>query len=337
MTIGVVILNWNGLELLKQFLPDIINYSPEATIYLADNASTDTSVKFTSEHFPDVKIVENSVNGGYAKGYNDALAHLNEDIFILLNSDVQVTPHWLEPILKIFEEQKEVGAVQPKILDLKNPGSFEYAGAAGGYLDRFAYPYCRGRIFDFKEKDEGQYDDEIEIFWASGACLAVRSTIYNELGGLDEDYFAHQEEIDLCWRIQGSGFKIKYTPNAVVYHLGGGTLNSMNPKKTFYNFRNSLFNIIKNVPKEDIVWVLVGRMILDGVAGLKFLTEGKFSHFTAVLKAHITFYGKIAKMSAKRKKLRKVTDYSSIFSVVYKHFVQGIKKYSDLEGLSEKK
>jgi len=330
MTIGVVILNWNGLELLKQFLPDIIKYSPEATIYLADNASTDISVQFTEQHFPEVKIIQNKINGGYAKGYNDALSQVNEDIYILLNNDVQVTPHWLEPINDIFTKQSDVAAIQPKMLDLKDPEYFEYAGAAGGFIDRFGYPYCRGRIFDTKEKDLGQYDDEIEIFWASGACLAVRSEVYKSIDGLDEDYFAHQEEIDLCWRIKGEGYKIKYTPNSVVYHLGGGTLNSMNPKKTFYNFRNSLFNLMKNIPTSDLVWVLLGRMILDGIAGLKFLAEGKLSHFTAILKAHFNFYGKIAKMSAKRKKIKKFTDYSSIFSVVYGHFVLGIKKYSDL-------
>ncbi len=180
MTIGVVILNWNGLELLKQFLPDIVKYSTEATIYLADNASTDTSVKFTEENFPEIKIIQNKVNGGYAKGYNDALAHVDEDIYILLNSDVQVTPHWLEPILQIFQDQQQVAVVQPKMMDLKNPEYFEYAGAAGGFIDKFAYPYCRGRIFDTKEKDLGQYDDEIEIFWASGACLAIRANVYND-------------------------------------------------------------------------------------------------------------------------------------------------------------
>lgn len=330
MTIGVVILNWNGLELLKRFLPDIIKYSPEATIYLADNASTDISVKFTQQHFPEIKIIQNKVNGGYAKGYNDALAHVNEDIYILLNSDVQVTPHWLDPIAEIFTNQPEVAVIQPKMLDLNNPDCFEYAGAAGGFIDSFGYPYCRGRIFDRKEKDLGQYDDEIDIFWASGACLAVRSKVYNAVGRLDEDYFAHQEEIDLCWRIKGEGYKIKYTPKSVVYHLGGGTLNSMNPKKTFYNFRNSLFNLIKNIPSQDLIWVLPGRMILDGIAGFKFLAGGKFSHFMAVIKAHINFYGKIIKMSAKRKKIKKIKDYSSYFSIVCGHFVLGIKRYSDL-------
>ena len=330
MTIGVVILNWNGLELLKQFLPEILKFSPEATIYLADNASTDTSIKYTQENFPEVQIIENPENGGFAKGYNDALSQINEDVYVLLNSDVQVTPHWLDAITDIFKNQPKVGAVQPKILDLKDPDCFEYAGAAGGFIDRFGYPYCRGRIFDSKEKDEGQYDDEIEIFWASGACLAIRSEIYKKVGGLDEDYFAHQEEIDLCWRINAAGYKIRYTPHSVVYHLGGGTLNAMNPKKTYYNFRNSLYNIIKNIPKNDLIWVLFGRMTLDGIAGLKFLAEGKLSHFTAVLRAHFHFYGNILSMYDKRKNTHKLENYSTVLSIVYKHFVQGIKKFSNL-------
>ncbi len=328
MTIGVVILNWNGMELLKQFLPDLIKFSPEANIYVADNASTDRSVNYVRDHFPDVKVIINEVNGGYAKGYNDALAKLGEDIFVLLNSDVQVTPHWLQPILNIFENRKEVAAVQPKILDYKNPDYFEYAGAAGGFIDQFGYPYCRGRIFESIEKDKGQYNDEIEIFWASGACLAIRKKAFYDAGALDEDYFAHQEEIDLCWRLFNLGYKVRYTPASVVYHVGGATLNSMNPRKTFYNFRNSLFNLVKNLPSHRLPLILFVRMIFDGIAAFKFLFEGKFDHFFAVFKAHLNFYKQWPALVRKRKIIPKRLGYYSKNSVVCAHFLNGIKIFS---------
>tara|TARA_R100001369_G_scaffold22674_1_gene41288 strand:- start:45024 stop:46022 length:999 start_codon:yes stop_codon:yes gene_type:complete len=329
-SIAVVILNWNGTELLKQFLPSVVQFSSEATAYVADNASTDASVDYVKTNFPSVKIIQNITNGGYAKGYNDALAHLSEDIFILLNSDVLVTPNWLQPIANIFEENQMVAAVQPKILDHKKPEYFEYAGAAGGFIDKFAYPFCRGRIFDNLEKDHGQYDDEIEIFWASGACLAVRREIYNKVGKLDEDYFSHQEEIDLCWRLHNYGYKVFYTPRSVVYHVGGATLANINPKKTYYNFRNSLFNIIKNVPSNHLFVVLFIRMILDGIAALKFLIELKFKHFSAVFKAHISFYAHLNIILKKRKKLPKKENYYSKISVVCRNYGLGQKKFSDL-------
>lgn len=330
ITIGVVILNWNGIELLKQFLPDVIKYSPEATVYIADNASTDASVEFVKENFPQAIVIQNTVNGGYSKGYNDALSILTEDVFILLNSDVQVTPYWLEPIISIFKNQPEVAAVQPKILDFKKPDHFEYAGAAGGFIDQFGYPYCRGRIFNSIEKDEGQYEDEVDIFWASGACLAIRKEFFYKVGGLDEDYFAHQEEIDLCWRLHNFGFRVKYTPKAVVYHIGGATLNSQNPKKTFYNFRNSLFNLVKNVPSNKIPLVIFVRLILDGLAAFKFLFELKFRHFTAVFNAHLSFYHYLPRMLKKRQKIPKTPGYFSRISVVWSHYLKGITKFSDL-------
>jgi GT2 family glycosyltransferase len=328
-TVAVVILNWNGLDLLKEFLPEVVKYSKEATVYVADNASTDTSISFVEANFPEVKIIQNKVNGGYAKGYNDALAGLSEDIFILLNSDVKVTPNWILPIEGVFEKDKSVAAVQPKILDYKKPTHFEYAGAAGGFIDKFGYPFCRGRIFDNLEKDNGQYDDEIEIFWASGACLAIKRDKYYEVGKLDEDYFAHQEEIDICWRLHNYGYKVIYTPNSVVYHVGGATLNSMNPKKTFFNFRNSLFNLIKNVPSNKILSVLFLRMVLDGIAAFKFLFELKLNHFTAVFQAHISFYTQLNKFLKKRKKLPKKDNYYSKISVVCRSYGLGQKKFSD--------
>ncbi|QED37538.1 glycosyltransferase family 2 protein [Antarcticibacterium arcticum] len=328
MTVGVVILNWNGLDLLKQFLPDVIKFSPEATVYVADNASTDRSVQYVRENFPATKVIINKVNGGYAKGYNDALEQLDEDIFVLLNSDVQVTPHWLEPILKIFKTREEVAAVQPKILDYKNPEYFEYAGAAGGFIDRFGYPYCRGRIFDSLEQDKGQYDDEIEIFWASGACLAIRKKAFYQAGALDEDYFAHQEEIDLCWRLFNLGHKVRYTPESVVYHVGGATLNNMNPRKTFYNFRNSLYNLVKNLPAHTWIFVILGRMILDGIAAFRFLLTGQIDHFWAVFRAHMNFYKHLPLLLKKRKIIPKKLGYFTKNSVVCAHYLQGKKTFS---------
>ncbi|MDX1545146.1 MAG: glycosyltransferase family 2 protein, partial [Christiangramia sp.] len=252
MKVAVVILNWNGKELLKQFLPSVIQYSEKATIYVADNASTDDSVEFLKSSFPQVKIIQNSLNAGYAGGYNLALKSVEEDIHILLNSDVEVTENWLEPIVEVFEKEPGTAAIQPKILDHKRKDRFEYAGAAGGYIDKYGYPFCRGRVFQHMEEDHGQYNDDRYIFWASGACLAVRRSAYNEVGGLDEDFFAHQEEIDLCWRLQNMGHKIKYVSNSRIYHVGGATLQNMNPQKTFFNFRNSLFLLLKNLKSPKV-------------------------------------------------------------------------------------
>ncbi|HBC03790.1 MAG TPA: dTDP-Rha--alpha-D-GlcNAc-pyrophosphate polyprenol alpha-3-L-rhamnosyltransferase, partial [Aequorivita sp.] len=229
MKVAVVILNWNGKDLLERFLPSVVKFSSEATVYIADNASTDNSVAFVSEFFSTVKIIQNKENGGYAKGYNDALKNLSEDIFILLNSDVEVTENWLQPVVSEFEKDSSVVAAQPKILDYKNKEYFEYAGAAGGFIDKYGYPYCRGRIFNTLEKDMGQYDDVSQIFWASGACLFVKAEAFWQAGALDEDYFAHQEEIDLCWRLQSKGGKIVYVGASKVYHVGGATLAALNP------------------------------------------------------------------------------------------------------------
>lgn len=329
MTIAVVILNWNGLNLLKEFLPAVVAYSAEATVYIADNASTDTSLKYVNENFPQVKIIQNQINGGYAKGYNDALSQLKEDIFILLNSDVQVTPHWLEGIIKAFEENPSTAAVQPKILDYRNPDYFEYAGAAGGFIDRFGYPYCRGRVFETIEKDLGQYDDDIDIFWASGACLAVKREAFYLVGALDEAYFAHQEEIDLCWRLKNFGYNIRYTGQSLVYHVGGATLSSMHPRKTFYNFRNSLYNLTKNVPARQLILTVLFRMVLDGIAAFRFLFTGKTTHFTAVLRAHLNFYKRLPLLLRARKKLPKKVDYFSKNSVVCTYYLKGKKKFSE--------
>lgn len=331
MTTAVVILNWNGRELLSQFLPSVLQFSAEATVYVADNASTDDSVAMLKKDFPQVEIIQNKTNGGFAKGYNDALSGLSEDIFILLNSDVEVTENWLSPILQIFRQEPKTASVQPKILDYKKKDYFEYAGAAGGYVDKYGYPFCRGRIFDTLEEDFGQYNDDAAIFWASGACLAIRNQVFKEAGLLDEDFFAHQEEIDLCWRIYNLGYQVKFCANSRVFHVGGATLDSMNPRKTFFNFRNSLYTLLKNVPAPNVYYIIFVRMILDGVAGLKFLTEGKFSHFYAILQAHSAFYGNIRKINRKRKGLKKNKAYFLTKSIIWSYFCLNIKKFYKLK------
>ncbi|MGJ8665757.1 MAG: glycosyltransferase family 2 protein [Patiriisocius sp.] len=331
MKTAVVILNWNGQKLLEQFLPSVIRFSKEATIYVADNASTDTSIAFTSEMFPSVQIIRNHENGGYAKGYNDALATLTEDIFVLLNSDVEVTANWLSPIISAFENDEILVAAQPKILDYKNKAYFEYAGAAGGFIDNLGYPYCRGRIFETVEKDEGQYNDTTKIFWATGACLFIKREAFIKAEGFDEDLFAHQEEIDLCWRLQSQGGVIKFFGNSTVFHLGGATLSSSNPKKTFYNFRNSLLVLFKNVEGAKVYRILLSRMVLDGIAAIKFLLEGKLAHFSAIFKAHISFYSHISAFLPKRKKWKSKMQYPNNKHIVGQYYLKNRKKFKMLK------
>lgn len=331
MKIAVVILNWNGKDLLEKFLPDVVKYSPEslATVYVADNASSDDSVDFVRDNFPSVKIIQNSANGGYAKGYNDALQNLEEEIFCLINSDIEVTPNWLEPIMKGFQNDDSVSIIQPKLLDYKNNEYFEYAGAAGGFIDKYGYPYCRGRVFETLEKDENQFKNS-EIFWASGACFFVKREVFNELNGFDEDFFAHMEEIDFCWRAKNNGHKIVFMKDSVVYHVGGATLSNQNAKKTFLNFRNSLFTLVKNVPKNKLFPIIFSRLVLDGVAGVKFLIEFKFRHLFAILKAHFSFYAHLNKMLQKRGDGNKIDNYFTVNSVVFNYFIQKKKYFRDL-------
>jgi GT2 family glycosyltransferase len=329
---AIIILNWNGQKLLEQFLPSVVNFSSElAEIYIADNASTDTSIKYVKKFYPSIKIIENTTNEGYAKGYNDALADVEADIYCLLNSDVEVTKDWLKPVLEVFEKEEKTAIIQPKLLDFKDKTKFEYAGGAGGFLDIYGYPYCRGRIFNNLETDNGQFNDVSDIFWASGACLFIRSKIYHQLDGLDEDYFAHQEEIDLCWRTQNIGYKVKYAGTSTVFHVGGATLQETNPHKTYLNFRNSLLNVVKNVPKKWFLFVVFSRLILDGIAGIKFLIELRPVHTFAILRAHINFYKNFFKFLAKRKKLQKKQDYNLHTSIVWQYFILGRKKFKDLK------
>ena len=330
MKIAIVILNWNGKLLLEKFLPSVINFSKEATIYIADNASTDDSISFVKEYYPAINIVQNKTNGGYAKGYNDALQHINADVYCLLNSDIEVTEDWLKPVIEVFEENKNTAIVQPKILDYKDKTKFEYAGAAGGFLDFYGYPYCRGRLFNHLEEDKKQYNDIVDIFWASGACMFVRSEIFHQLKGFDEDYFAHQEEIDLCWRTQNLGYNVKYVGISTVYHVGGATLKETNPRKTFLNFRNSLLNVVKNVPKSRFLYVVFSRLVLDGIAGIKFLLELRPIHTLAILKAHLSFYCFFFKFLKKRKLENKKATYNLHHSVVWQYFVLKRQQFKDL-------
>jgi len=333
LKIAIVILNWNGRDLLEKFLPSVMKYSLEdAAVYVADNNSTDESILFLQNNYPQVKIIQNKINGGYAKGYNDALKHIDADIYALVNSDIEVTENWLKPIKSVFEQDKSIAIIQPKLLDYKNKSKFEYAGASGGFVDFMGYPFCRGRIFMSLEKDNGQYNDIADIFWASGACFFIKSNIYHELGGFDEEYFAHQEEIDLCWRVQNEGHQIKYVGASEVYHVGGATLQESNPHKTYLNFRNSLFTIAKNVPKRFVFIVIFFRLILDAVAGLKFIFELRPVHTWAIIKAHLSFYWHVRKMLKKRRALSfKQTNYFYCFSIVWEHFIKGKKTFSSIK------
>lgn len=319
--IAVVILNWNGAKLLEQFLPSVVAYSDEAKIYVADNASTDNSIAVIKEKFPTIAIIQNDGNYGFANGYNLALQQVEEEYYALVNSDIEVTQNWLTPILTVFDTEANIGIIQPKILDHKNKEYFEYAGAAGGFIDQFGYPYCRGRIFETIEKDSGQYNDDLEIFWASGACLFIRKEIYRKLNGFDPDFFAHQEEIDLCWRAFNLGFKAKYVSKSVVYHVGGATLHESNPKKTFLNFRNSLLMLTKNLPENKLFLILLIRLILDGIAGIQFIFKGKFIHCWAIIKAHFHFYHLINKTLKKRQTVQ-LENYYHSKSIVYRYFLK---------------
>jgi len=329
MKVAVVILNWNGKQLLEQFLPSVVMYSEEATVYVADNASTDDSVAFIKDQFPEVSIVVNPTNTGYAGGYNDALQHIEADVYALVNSDIEVTENWLQPIIKAFQNEPTTAIIQPKILDYKNKDYFEYAGAAGGFIDQYGYPFCRGRIFNTLEKDLGQYDTNQEIFWASGACFFIRSNVYKELKGFDTSFFAHQEEIDLCWRAINKGHTIKYLFESKVFHVGGATLQQGNPKKTELNFRNSLLMLTKNLPEKVLFRVLFIRMILDGIAGIKFLLEGQPKHLVAVLKAHFSFYQIFAKNYNKRGTYQE-SKYYYTKSIVLSYFIKKIHFFNEL-------
>lgn len=335
MKTAVAILNWNGLALLQEFLPAVLRHTQHvAEVVVIDNASEDGSVDWIATHYPTVTIVNNPSNAGFSGGYNLGLKRIDADLFVLLNSDVQVTEGWLSPLIAVFSDPVVVAA-QPKVKSFHDKASFEYAGAAGGFIDSNGYIFCRGRMFDAFERDEGQYDSDGEIFWATGACLAVRAADYWRVGGLDEDFFAHMEEIDLCWRLKNTGRRIMYCSGSTVFHVGGGTLNKLSPQKTYLNFRNNLYLLLKNYRSGNVYGKLVHRMLLDGLAALKFLFEGKPRHFWAVLRAHCRFYLNFPRFRKKRSQLASTLsnlNRSGTYrkSVVWQYFVKGKRKYSEL-------
>jgi GT2 family glycosyltransferase len=335
--VAVVILNWNGSQLLEKYLPSVIRHSagPGREIVVADNGSTDDSRAFLRTHFPEVRIIELTQNYGFAGGYNQALKEVEADYFVLLNSDVEVTEKWLEQPIQRMETDPSVAVVQPKILDFHKRDFFEYAGAAGGFIDQYGYPFCRGRILNITEKDEGQYNHPSPVFWASGACMFVKAALFKETGGFDPGFWAHMEEIDFCWRLKNRGYTIWYEPESVVYHLGGGTLHYKNPQKVYLNFRNNLLMLLKNLPRQDFLLYMPLRIILDGVAALKFLAGLNLHSFWSVLKAHAFLYRHFVSFYRKRKELIPLTTHSShkeIYksSIMFRFFIQRKRTFREL-------
>ncbi len=299
---AIALLNWNGKKWLEKFLPGILQYSGEAKIYIIDNASEDAEKQWIRERFPQVRLIELDKNYGFAGGYNRGLGQIPEKYVVLLNTDVEVTENWLSPLLSRMQAGEKIAAVQPKIKSWRDKSRFEYAGAAGGFLDFFGYPYCDGRSFTKTEEDRGQYDQAKEIQWASGACMLIDKDIFWETGGFDENFFAHQEEIDWAWRSRRNGYKFFYEPASTVYHAGGGNLNYGHPQKTYLNFRNNLLMLLKNLPNPHVFFVIPVRLVLDGLAGIMFLLQGKPNHTWAIVKAHFGFYKRMGKYWKKRKK-----------------------------------
>lgn len=337
MNVAVVILNWNGRDMLAKYLPSVVEFSslPGVEIVVADNGSTDDSLDYLSEKFPMVRQIILPENYGFAEGYNRALRQIDADYFVLLNSDVEVTANWLSPLYNYLEAHEDVVACQPKIRSVVNPEYFEHAGAAGGFLDKYAYPFCRGRIFSEVEKDEGQYDTVKEVFWATGACLFIRAKDYFDAGGLDGTFFAHMEEIDLCWRLRSRGKQIVCHPESVVYHYGGGTLNVDSPRKTFLNFRNNLLMIYKNQSEKTLFKILFVRFFLDLLAAMMFLVKMDWENFKSVLKAIVEFYCIKAKYKAKREENLSLQIEQNVVerwngSIVWAFYAKKVKKFSDL-------
>ncbi len=328
-SIAVVLLNWNGLDLLKQFLPLVLEFSEEAQVYIADNNSTDASRQFVADNFAAVKWLQLADNYGYAKGYNEALKQVSEEYICLLNTDIEVTKNWLQPILELFKKNDAIGIIQPKIADFKNKAYFEYAGAAGGFIDQYGFPFCRGRIFDSLEKDKNQYQTQ-EIFWASGACFFIRNSVFKQLNGFDDLFFAHQEEIDLCWRAFNQNIKVYYCNESTVYHIGGATLKKSNPQKTFLNFRNSLFMLYKNLPKQDRFGIIFKRLCLDGLAGVKLFLSLQPLHTFAIIKAHFAYYATLSQLKQKQVQNPK-PNYFYTNNIVADFFLKGKKKFTQLK------
>lgn len=332
MRTAVVILNWNGRDFLKKFLPSVLqNSGHEARIIVADNASKDDSVELLKKEFPTVEIIQNASNGGFAKGYNDALKHVKAEYYILLNSDIEVTPGWIEPVIKLMDNDPSIAACQPVIRSYHNHEQFEYAGAAGGFIDSFGYPFCRGRLFQTIENDTDQYNNTREIFWATGACMFVRADLFHANGGFDEDFFAHMEEIDLCWRMKHQGYKIMVCADSKVFHVGGGTLPKKSSFKTYLNMRNNITLLYKNLNSDRLILVFFSRLILDGVAAVKFLFDGGFGDFFAVIRAHLSFYRHFNKHKHKRAMIRH-RKVSQVYqgNIVVDYYLKQVKTFSQI-------
>lgn len=334
---AIVILNWNGIEYLKRFLGIVEQHSagPGVSVYVADNGSTDGSAVWIEENHKNVRFIQFEKNHGFAGGYNLALEQIHADYFILLNSDIEVTPGWLDPLINAMTANSDIAACQPKIRSWSKRDHFEYAGASGGFIDKYGYPFCRGRIFDHLEKDNGQYDNPADIFWASGACMAVRAEAWKMCGGFDSDFFAHMEEIDLCWRMHLAGYRLQCIPGSVVYHVGGGTLPYDSPFKTYLNFRNSLFLLYKNLDPLKLRKILFIRRLLDGVAAASFLLKGRLSGVRSIWKAHMDYYKNLKSLKLKRKAVLELSkgNYSAPVlnkSIVFEFYAKGKKTFSSL-------
>jgi GT2 family glycosyltransferase len=334
---AVVILNWNGLAFLKMFLGVVIKYSldSDTIVCVADNGSTDGSVDWIAKNFSEVKLIKLDKNYGFAGGYNEALKQVDARYYVLLNSDIEVTENWLSPLVSFMDNNSDVASCQPKILSYYNKDHFEHAGAAGCFIDKYGYPFCRGRVINKTEKDTGQYDSQVNVFWTSGACMIVKSEAWAKCGGFDTDFFAHMEEIDLCWRFQKAGYRVCYLPDSRIYHVGGGTLPYSSPFKTYLNFRNSLFLLYKNLPDNKLHSVLFKRRLLDGVAAMYFLLKGSFKSVSAVWKAHMDYYRVLDGLKEKRQSVKKIEinhnqEYVLNKSIVFEFYVKGNKTYNSL-------
>lgn len=340
--VAVVILSWNGRKYLEQFLPSVVENTPATcSVYVADNNSSDDSVVFVQDNFPTVRVINIPKNEGFATGYNQALRRVEADYYVLLNQDVEVTPAWLQPMLRMIEKDKTVAAVQPKVRAFNNKDCFEYAGAAGGYMDKLGYTFCRGRLFNILERDEGQYDTAAEVFWATGACMMVGAQLFHQFGGLDDDFFAHMEEIELCWRLKNAGYRIMYTPDSTVYHVGGGSLPQGDPRKTYLNFRNNLLMMIKNL-SSSIFWrTFLLRFLLDIIAAYRSLLAGNLADYWAIARAHWYVFTKFGFWRKRRKQNWSVIKKNAIASpnlvgiyngsIVWQHFRKGKKRFSELK------
>lgn len=329
MHVAVVILNYNGRKYLEKFLPTLIQYSPEASIFVADNCSTDDSIQYL-ETLNSVHIIKLQENYGYAGGYNEALKQIDAEYYILVNSDIEVTPNWIPPLIQFLEFNNSYASVQPKILDYNRKDHFEYAGAAGGFIDSLGYPFCRGRIFDSLETDRHQYDQLSDIFWSSGACFAIRSKLFHKLGGFDFSFFAHMEEIDLCWRIKSSGLKIAFIPESIVYHVGGGTLSKQSPTKSYLNFRNGIWLLLKNLPKHQLIYKIPARVLMDWLAAVLLWKKESFRHFLSVFKAHYHAFKTAKKYLINRKRSNPTLAGQKTKIIAFSAMILHKQRFSDL-------